>query len=98
MSKGQKNLRLQTEKCQNHEQIKQLRKSRKKILKQISYKIKDAKEKLAEDLVGEIENAKDKTQKYLKQQKFCILNTKDFSLYMANRKDAYHNHKKFRRY
>ena len=76
MSKGQKNLRLQTEKCQNHEQIKQLRKSRKKILKQISYKIKDAKEKLAEDLVGEIENAKDKTQKYLKQQKFCILNTK----------------------
>ena len=40
MSKGQKNLRLQTEKCQNHEQIKQLRKSRKKILKQISHKIK----------------------------------------------------------
>ena len=68
MSKEQKDLRLQ-----NHEQIKQLRKSRKKLLKQISYKIKDAKEKLAEDLVGEIENARD--NKMLKATKFCILYT-----------------------
>ena len=68
MSKEQKDLRLQ-----NHEQIKQLRKSRKKILKQISYKIKDAKEKLAEDLTGEIENARD--NKMLKAAKFRILYT-----------------------
>ena len=32
MSKEQKDLRLQIEKCQNHEQIKQLRKPRKEIL------------------------------------------------------------------
>ena len=68
MSKEQKDLRLQ-----NHEQIKQLRKSRKKLLKQISYKNKDAKEKLAEDLVGEIENARD--NKMLKAAKFCFLYT-----------------------
>ena len=70
MSKEQKDLRLQ-----NHEQIKQLRKSRKKLLKQISYKIKDAKEKLAEDLVGEIENANARDNKMLKAAKFCILYT-----------------------
>ena len=64
MSKEQKHLRLQIQKCQNHEQIKQLRKSRKKILKQISYKINDAREKLAEDLVGEVENAKDDTKMF----------------------------------
>ena len=64
MSKEQKDLRLQIQKCQNHEQIKQLRKSRKKILKQISYKINDAREKLAEDLLGEVENAKDDTKMF----------------------------------
>ena len=64
MSKEQKHLRLQIQKCQNHEQIKQLRKSRKKILKQISYKINHAREKLAEDLVGEVENAKDDTKMF----------------------------------
>ena len=61
MLKEQKDLRLQIKKCQHHGQIKQLRKSRKKILKQMSHKIKDAKEKLAGDLAGEIENAKDDT-------------------------------------
>ena len=61
MSKEQKDLRLQIEKCQNQEWIKQLRKSRKKILKQINEHIKDAKEKLADYLVGEIENPKDDT-------------------------------------
>ena len=64
MSKEQKDLRLQIEKCQNHNQIKQIRKSRTKILKQISHKTKDAKDKPAEDLVGEIENAKDDTKMY----------------------------------
>ena len=59
MSKEQKDLKRQIQKCQNHEQMKQIRKSRKKIHKQMSHKMKDAKEKLAEDLVGEIENAKD---------------------------------------
>ena len=34
MSKEQKDLRHEKEKCQNHEQIKQLKKSRMKILKQ----------------------------------------------------------------
>ena len=48
----------------SNDQIKELRKSRKKILKQISHKIKEAKEKLAEDLVGEIENAKDDTKMF----------------------------------
>ena len=61
MSKEQKDMRLQIEKCQNHEQIKN-KKSRKKILKQISHKTQNAKEKLAEDLVGEIKNAKDDTK------------------------------------
>ena len=64
MSKEQKDLRLQLEKCQNHDQIKKIRKSRNKILKQISHKTKDAKEKPAQDLVGEIENAKDDTKMY----------------------------------
>ena len=46
MSKEQKDIRLQTEKCQIHEQIKQLRKLRKKILRETTNKIKDAKKKL----------------------------------------------------
>ena len=95
MSKEQKHLRLQIQKCQNHEQIKQLRKSRKKILKQISYKINDAREKLAEDLVGEVENAKDDT-KMFKAAKALYTRQQKFSLYMTNRIDLYHNHKKFR--
>ena len=66
MKRTRKNVRTrEIEKCQNHEQIKQLRKSRKKkILKQMNHKIKDAKDKLAEDLVGEIENAKDDTRMF----------------------------------
>ena len=96
MSKEQKDLRLQIVKYQNHEQIKQLRKSRKKILKQISHKIKDPKEKLADDLVGETENAK-MTQEYSKQQKFYTLNTKQSSLCITNWDNVYHNHKRFRK-
>ena len=96
MSKEQKDLRLQIVKYQNHEQIKQLRKSRKKILKQMSHKIKDPKEKLADDLVGEIENAK-MTQECSKQQKFYTLNTKQSSLCITNWDNVYHNHKRFRK-
>ena len=80
MSIEQKDLRLQIEKCQNLEQIKQLRKSRKNILKQSSQK-KDAKEELAKDLVGEIENAKDETKMfkavkvlYIKHQRVQFVN------------------------
>ena len=37
------------------------------------------------------------TQKYLKQRKLCILNTKEFSFYMTNRNDVFHKHKKFKK-
>ena len=61
MSKQQKDIRLQTEKCKDPEKIKQLRKSRREILKEMNHKVRDAAEKRAENLVGEVENAKDDT-------------------------------------
>ena len=61
MSKEQKDIRLQIENCKDPEKNKQLIKSRKEILKEMNQKVRDAKEKRAEDLVGEIENAKDDT-------------------------------------
>ena len=67
MSKEQKDIRLQTEKCQIHEQIKQLRKLRKKILRETTNKIKDAKKKLAEDLVGSNRKCKKVIQECSKQ-------------------------------
>ena len=57
MSKEQKDIRLQIENCKDPEKNKQLGKSRKKILKEINQKVRDAKEKRAEDLLGEVENA-----------------------------------------
>ena len=41
-----------------------MRKSRKKILKEMNQKVRDAREKRAENLVGEVENAKDGTQMF----------------------------------
>ena len=64
MSKEQKDIRLQTENCKDPEKNKQLRKSRKKILKEINQKVRDAREKRAEDLVREVENAKDDIQMF----------------------------------
>ena len=70
MSKEQKDIRLQTENCKDPEKNKQLRKSRKKILKEINQKVRDAREKRAEDLVGEVEMLK-MTPECSKQQKLC---------------------------
>ena len=64
MSKEQKRTETTDREMMSNDQIKELRKSRKKILKQISLKIKEAKQKLAEDLVVEIENAKDDTKMF----------------------------------
>ena len=64
MSKEQKDIRLQIENCKDPEKNKQLRKSRKKILKEMNQKVRDAKEKRAEDLVGEVENSKDDTRMF----------------------------------
>ena len=49
---------------------KQLRKSRKKILEEMNQKVRDAREKRAEDLVGEVEMLK-MTPECSKQQKLC---------------------------
>ena len=62
MLKEQKRPETIDREMMSNDQIKELRKSRKKILKQISLKIKEAKQKLAEDLVVEIQNAKDDTE------------------------------------
>ena len=64
MSKEQKDTRLQIENCKDPEKNKQLRKSRKEILKEMNQKVRDAREKRAEDLVGEVENAKDDTRMF----------------------------------
>ena len=70
MSKEQKDIRLQIENCKDPEKNKQLRKSRKKIPKEINQKVRDAREKRAEDLVGEVEMLK-MTPECSKQQKLC---------------------------
>ena len=57
MSKEQRDIRLEIERCKDPHKIKELKKNRKRILKEISRKVKDAKEKEAEELIREIENA-----------------------------------------
>ena len=64
MSKEQKDIRLQIENYKDSEKNKQLRKSRNEILKEMNQKVRDAREKRAEDLVGEVENAKDDTRMF----------------------------------
>ena len=64
MSKEQKDTRLQIENCKDPEKNKQLRKSRKEILKEMNQKVRDARGKRAEDLVGEVESAKDDTRMF----------------------------------
>ena len=64
MSKEQKDIRLQIENYKDSEKNKQLRKSRNEILKEMNQKVRDAREKRAEDLVGEVENAKDHTRMF----------------------------------
>ena len=80
MSKEQKEIRLQIENCKDPEKNKQLRKSRKEILKEMNQKVRDAREKRAEDLVGEVENAKDHTRmfkaakaQHMKHQKILFM-------------------------
>ena len=64
LSKEQKDKRLQIENCKDPEKNKQLIKSRKEIVKEMNQKVGDAREKRAEDLVGEVENAKDDTRMF----------------------------------
>ena len=54
----------QIENCKDPEKNKQLRKSRKEILKEMNQKVRDAREKRTEDLVGEVEKAKDDTRMF----------------------------------
>ena len=70
MSKEQKDIRLQIVNCKDPEKNKQLRKSGKKILKEMNQKVRNAREKRAEDLVGEVEMLK-MTPECSKQQKLC---------------------------
>ena len=58
VSKEQKDIRLQIGNCKDPEKNKQLKKSRNEKLKEINQKVRDAREKRAEHLVGEVENAK----------------------------------------
>ena len=64
MSKDQKEIRLQIENCKDTEKMKELKKLRKKILKEMRQKVRSAKEQIAEELVGEVENAKDDTKMF----------------------------------
>ena len=64
MSKEQKDIRFKIENCKDSEKNKQLRKPRKNILKEMNHKVRDAREKRAENLVGEVENAKDDTRMF----------------------------------
>ena len=64
MSNEHKDKRLQIENCKDPEKNKQLIKSRKEIVKEMNQKVGDAREKRAEDLVGEVENAKDDTRMF----------------------------------
>ena len=66
MSNEQKDIRLQIENYKDPEKNNHSRKSRKKILKEMNQKVRDgdAREKRAEDLVGEVENAKNDTRMF----------------------------------
>ena len=64
MSKEQKDIRLQIKNCKDPEKSKDLRKSKKEILKEMNGKVRDARGKIAEDLVGEVQDAKDDTRMF----------------------------------
>ena len=64
MSKEQKDIKLKIEYYKDPEKNKQLRKSTKKMLKEMNEKVRNAREKRAENLVGEVENAKDDTRMF----------------------------------
>ena len=64
MTKEQKDIRLQIENRKDSEKNKQLRKSRKEILKKMKQKVRDAREKRAEDPIGKVQNAKDDTRMF----------------------------------
>ena len=64
MLKEQKDIRLQIKNCKEPDKTKQLRKSRKEILKEMNQKVRDPREKRTEDLVGEVEKTKDYTRMF----------------------------------
>ena len=64
MSKEQKDIRLQIKNCKDPEKSKDLRKLKKEILKEMNRKVRDARGKIAEDLVGEVQDAKDDTRMF----------------------------------
>ena len=64
MSKEQKDIRLQIKNCKDAEKSKDLRKPKKEILKEMNRKVRDARGKIAEDLVGELQDAKDDTRMF----------------------------------
>ena len=96
ISQEEKDMRLQIENCKDPEKNKQLRKSRKKILKEMNQKVRDAREKRTEDLVGEVENAKDDTQMF-KAAKALHMKHQKISLCMMVKNDVCHNHKRSKR-
>ena len=64
MSIEQKSLRLEIERTDSIEKIKELKKSRKIILKKMNHRIKEIRERRTEELVKEIEIAKDDTKMF----------------------------------
>ena len=62
----------------------------------MNQRVEDAREKRAEDFVGEVKNAKDFTRMF-KQQKPCTWNTKKSSFSMKIKNDVCHNHKSSKR-
>ena len=64
MSKEQKNLRLRIERTNNTEKIKEMKKSRKTILKNMSRRVKELKERTAEEMIKTIETAKNDTRMF----------------------------------
>ena len=81
MSKEQKDIRFQIKHCKDPEKNKQLRKSRKNTIEEMNQKVRDVREKRAEDLVRELENTKDDTRMFkaakaldMKHQKIQFVN------------------------
>ena len=75
MSKQQQKLRLQIENTTDINKINELKKERKRILKNITKRVKEIREKEIEDIIKEVEDAKDDTRmfkavKKLNQKKY----------------------------
>jgi hypothetical protein len=64
LSTEQNQIKLQINNCKDSEKIKELRKARKALLKQTKTKVKEANEKRIDELIAEVENAKDDTRMF----------------------------------